>query len=98
MEQHNFPVASPDIQQLKELFEAGPVGPELLTNVFHEMLNRLSVITLTSSMLSTSLEKTLSQDQLEQLGRILHSVDDLCELIHGLVNLTATDEETPVVA
>ena len=62
---------------------------EALTYWRHEILARLSVIALGSSMLRETLGETLSERQLVLLATIEHSTDDLSKLIKELLDFPA---------
>ena len=69
---------------------------ESLTYWRHEIMARLTVITLGSSMLRETLGETLSERQLVLLATIEHSTDDLSELIKELLDFrTARESATP---
>jgi hypothetical protein len=72
--------------------------PEALTYWRHEIMARLSVITLGSSMLREALGETLSERQIVLLATIEHSSDDLSELIKGLLDLPAAHQKAPPAA
>jgi signal transduction histidine kinase len=63
---------------------------EALTYWRHEIMARLSVISLGSSMLRETLGETLSERQIVLLATIEHSTDDLSRLIKGLLDFPVT--------
>ena len=72
-----------------DLLQTGKGEAESLTYWRHAIVNRLCVITLGSSMLRETLGETLSGRQLQLLGEIEHSADDLSALIKGLPDFPA---------
>jgi hypothetical protein len=77
----------------EKFLPAGKGDREVLNYWRHEIMARLSVITLGSSMLREALGEALSEKQLVLLATIEHSTGDLSQLIKGLLDLPAARQK-----
>lgn len=76
---------------LSELRKTEKIRIDFVANASHEMRTPVTVIKGYADLLKQSLEATQSQSQLELLGPILQSTDQLSDLMDELLNLSKVE-------